>query len=34
VIFLISAISLVLMALVELLEKRCMPYRTKKEDQK
>ena len=34
VIFLISAISLVLMALVEQLEKRCMPYRTKKEDQK
>ncbi|MBQ1954475.1 MAG: hypothetical protein II350_01920, partial [Clostridia bacterium] len=27
VIFLISAISLVLMALVELAEKKCMPYR-------
>jgi len=27
VIFLISAISLVLMALVDLMEKKCMPYR-------
>ena len=27
VIFLISAISLALMALVEFLEKKCMPYR-------